>query len=204
MKGELRPLDIARFDVAWNRSWSGCPPATHLLRHRFAEQWVRFHTLPGSKRYASSETERDEILRRHHALLLALLGEATTGCRQTLMAVTCSWSVTSSPTRRDSAVAAAVPRATHWRSDDLATEPGFHSWQHHYASPLTLTDPELDGLLMCVADDMTDGVILTDVNCTWVFHPYDGGAEVLASSRQERDQLAAAYADWLPPVPSET
>ena len=201
MRGEVRTVDVAQFDVAWNRSWSGCPPAAHLLRRRFAGQWVRFHTLPGSKRYATREDERDEILRRHHALLQALLGDAMTGQR-TLVAITCAWSATPSPTPRDSAVAATTPRAAHWRSDDLATEPGFQSWQHHYASQLALTDPALGQLLMCVADDMTDGVILTNVTCTWVFHPYDGGADVFASSSKDRDRLSAAYADWLPPAPS--
>lgn len=50
---------------------------------------------------------------------------------------------------------------------------------------------------MCVANDMTDGVILTDAACTWVFHPYDGGAVVIAAGAEDRDRLATAHADWL-------
>jgi hypothetical protein len=94
-------------------------------------------------------------------------------------------------------------RSRHWRSHDLATEPGFHSWQHHYASPLGLRDPALDQLLLCVADDMTDGVILTNHTADWAFHPYDGGAEVFAPNAEAGDQLSATYADWAVPISPE-
>lgn len=189
-------VDVAGLDAAWNGSWSDCPPAARVLRHRFAAQRVRFHTLPDAKRYATSDGEPVEILRRHHALLEALFSDtgSTTG---SLVAITCSWSGTSSPTPRDQAVAATMPDAVHWRSDDLATEAGFHSWQHHYASRTDLADPALDQLLRCVANDMTDDVILTNTACAWVYHPYDGGAEVFAGSIQDRDRLSAAHADWL-------
>jgi len=46
-----------------------------------------------------------------------------------------------------------MPIADYWRSDDLATDPGFRSWQHHYASITTLASTDLDRLLMTVADD---------------------------------------------------
>ncbi len=65
-----------------------------------------------------------------------------------------------------------------------------------------MADPALDRLLLCVADDMTDGVILTNTTCDWVFHPYDGGADIFTNSTEDRDRLSAAYADWLPPSPS--
>jgi hypothetical protein len=193
-------VDIAAFGGAWNSSWDGCPPAAHLLRRRFPGRWLRFHTLPESKRYATSEAEHAEILRRHHLLLAALLGGIAPST-QALVAITCSWSATSQPTARDVAVAATTPGAVHWRSDDLATDPGFHSWQHHYVSETSLDDLALDDLLLCVADDMTDGVIMTNTTCGWAFHPYDGGVDVFAGSLQDRNRLAAAYAQWLPAPP---
>jgi hypothetical protein len=194
MRGEL--VDVTELAAAWNSSWSDAPPVARRLRYRFTAQRVRFHALPDAKRYATSDIERAEILRRHHTLLEALLGDARSDAGS-LVAITCSWSATSSPTPRDQAVAATTPDAIHWRSDNLATEPGFQSWQHHYASRMDMTDPALDQLLVCVANDMTDEVILTRATCAWVYHPYDGGAEVFAGSTEDRDRLAAAHADWL-------
>ncbi|MFF4448774.1 hypothetical protein [Streptomyces sp. NPDC001502] len=98
----------------------------------------------------------------------------------------------------DTTVAATTPRAAHWRSDDLATEPGFHAWQHHFVSATDLRDPALDRLLLCVADDMTDSVILTEPACAWAVHPCDGGVDVFVGSVAVRDELASAYAPWLP------
>jgi hypothetical protein len=66
-----------------------------------------------------------------------------------------------------------------------------------------MADPELDQLLLCVANDMTDGVIMTNDSCAWVFHPYDGGVDIFANSSEGRDQLSAMYADWLPSLPSK-
>ncbi len=31
----------------------------------------------------------------------------------------------------------------------------------------------------------------------WLYHPYDGGADVIARSSLERDGLAARYGSWL-------
>lgn len=197
MSGGGQSVDIAGLDRAWNRSWPKCPPAAHRLRRQFRERWVRFHALPEAKRYATSDAEHAEILRRHHTLLQDLLGDVTVGGGG-LVAITCSWSATGLPTPRDSAVAAATPGAAHWRSDDLATDPGFHSWQHHYVSAMDLHDPALDRLLLCVADDMTDGVILTGAGCAWAVHPYDGGMDVFAGSTEVRDRLAGRFAEWLP------
>jgi hypothetical protein len=195
MRGES--IDVAELDAAWNSSqWSDSAPAARVLRHRFAAQRVRFHTLPDAKRYATSDSERAEILRRHHALLEELLGDARSDAGS-LVAITCSWSSTLLPTPRDQAVAGITSDAVFWRSDDVATEPGFGSWQHHYASRMDMADPALDQLLLCVANDMTDAVILTNVTCAWVLHPYDGAVVIFAGSTEDRDRLSAAHADWL-------
>ncbi|MEV6525730.1 hypothetical protein AB0M43_27650 [Longispora sp. NPDC051575] len=189
-------MDIAGLDRAWGDLWQGSPPVARLLRGRFPERHVRFHTLPGGTRYASSPAEGAEILRRHHEILGELVGPERSNER--LVAVTCSWSATSEVTPRDIGVAAIMPEATHWRSDDRATEPGFHSWQHHFASEVRLGSPALDELLECVANDGTDEVTLTDSSCAWVYHPYDGGIDLFTRSTGVRDRLMIAYAEWLP------
>ena len=44
---------------------------------------------------------------------------------------------------------------------------------------------------------MYSGVIVTDVALRWLFHPYDGGMDVIAPSVRERDRLAARFHTWL-------
>src|SRR6266568_7951004 len=180
-EGVFQPVDVADLDVTWNNLWAAVPPVARLLRARFADRWVRFNALPNAKRYATSDAERAEVLRRYHALLEPLIDDVLTGA-QGLVVVTCSWSSTPVPVERDRGVATIVPEAVHWRSDNLATEPGFQSWQHHYVSRLTTAG--LDRLLVFVANDLTDGVIVTNDICSWVLHPFDGGAELFAGSSE--------------------
>nr|WP_156755361.1 hypothetical protein [Actinokineospora pegani] len=132
-------------------------------------------------------------------LLEALLNDTALPGDDALFAVTCSWSGTSQPTARDGMVARAVPAAVHWRSDDLATQPGYHSWHHYFVARTTVDDPALGQLLLLVASDGTDGVLLADRTLDWLYHPFDGGARVIAGSTDARDGLAAEYNAWLSP-----
>ncbi|WP_425586206.1 DUF3885 domain-containing protein [Streptomyces sannanensis] len=44
-------------DAAWESNWPGTLPLGHLLRSAWPDRWVRFHSLPESKRYADTEAE---------------------------------------------------------------------------------------------------------------------------------------------------
>lgn len=59
----------------------------------------------------------------------------------------------------------------------------------------------LDPLLRQVADDETGGVIIAPPDLRWLYHPYDGGADVIAPSTAERDALAKRFANFLSEQP---
>ncbi|BEL05387.1 hypothetical protein Q0Z83_035780 [Actinoplanes sichuanensis] len=191
-------MDPTELDAAWRAAWSGCPPVAGRLRAWYPGLAVRFHTLPNAQRYATSASERAEILRRHHALLEMVFEDAEP-VWDGLIAVTCSWSDSPVPTPRDDAVASTTPDAAYWRSENLATDPDLDSWQHHHISRLPLLGTSLDRLLLCVADDLTDGVLLTSAACASVYHPYDGGMDVFVPTADARDRLTSTFAAWLPP-----
>ena len=56
----------------------------------------------------------------------------------------------------------------------------------------------MDPLLRAIADDLCNGVIITDTALRRIYHPYDGGADVIMASTDERDHLKATHAEWLP------
>jgi hypothetical protein len=61
--------------LAWWQSHFGeIAPRGHLLRRALSERWVRFHSLPDSKRYAESADEYAELQRRHLAVASVLFG----------------------------------------------------------------------------------------------------------------------------------
>jgi hypothetical protein len=177
-------------------------PDLGTARGCLRDRWVRFHSLPGSKRYADNEEEYAELMRRHLAVLAELLSLEGGDRSRELVVVTASWSGPR-PAPRAAELTAALPAATYWTSvltDDSI--PADETWLHLWASAGHLHGEELPRLLRLVADDMTRGVIVTTAEMGWLYAPYDGGADVIAASPTHRDQLRRAHQEWLSAHPS--
>jgi hypothetical protein len=54
---------------AWDQWFPNCEPVAHHLRAAFPDRWVRFHSLPGAKRYADNDAEYATISERHNRIL---------------------------------------------------------------------------------------------------------------------------------------
>lgn len=179
----------------WEHRWGLDPDDVGNLRPN-SDRWVRFHSLPGSKQYADDEAEYQEILRRHRVVLEELASGERAGTH--LFVVVGSWSTTPVPAPLAAIVAAALPGAQHWWSA-LREEPDHDDdgvWDHYYIARLELDDPSLEDLLMRVADWWMQ-VAITAPGLDWLYHPYDGGADVYAASAADRDALRDRHADWL-------
>src|SRR5688572_12438686 len=117
----------------WDRRFPNCEPIGHHLRVAFADRWVRFHSLPDSKRYPEDETEYAELLARHNVVLGELAGP---GNRVVLL--TTGYSETSHPVRPDPELSEIDPGAVPWRTiamheaDEAFGDP---SYWHVLASP---------------------------------------------------------------------
>ncbi|MFJ2033942.1 hypothetical protein [Streptosporangium sp. NPDC087985] len=53
-----------------------------------------------------------------------------------------------------------------------------------------------------MADDEINGVLLGPPDLGWLYHPYDGGADVILSTRAERNGLKARHHTWLSDHPA--
>ncbi|MFC7384137.1 DUF3885 domain-containing protein [Sphaerisporangium rhizosphaerae] len=56
----------------WQANWLDCPPVGHELKRFHGSRWVRFHSLPESKRYADTPAEYEILPRRHNTVLSEL------------------------------------------------------------------------------------------------------------------------------------
>jgi hypothetical protein len=190
-------VDTEALTTLWDQRWPGYSKVAYRLRDIQA-RWVRFHTLPGSQRYPASEAEYGIVLGRHNELLTEL---ATS---RSLLLMTSGYS--EHPQPRDPARSPEMlkvhPDASYWTSACLNDEPDFESWIHLYASQLTWSAGCLDPLLRLVADYANANVLLTDSELRWLYHPYDGGMDVLLPSTAERDALRERYRDWLSTHPT--
>lgn len=182
--------ELAWLTSKWEAKFPGVQPIGHQVRND--ERWVRFHSLPESKRYAESEDEYEELLRRHHALLNKLAAPGTD-----LIAITASWSPTNYARSRPRALQASAPSAELWQSFVAEPDDDEAWFTNLFVSKLKNSPASLDRLLRLVADEGTADVFLTTAELNWLYHPYDGGADVIASSVEQRDSMRQEFADWL-------
>jgi hypothetical protein len=156
---------------------------------------VRFHRLPGSKRYPEDDAEYAEVLARHNAILGEL---ARPGAPVVL--VTTGYSASPVPPSSSPEVAAVDPGAAPWRTVAMhRVEEGFDepSYWHLFASAWEWWPGAFDPLVRLVADDAVANVLVVAPDCRWVLHPYDGGMDVIAEPPEARRLLRAKYAAWL-------
>ncbi len=194
-------VDLSAFDAAWRVRWPDSRPIGHELRSTAHKTWVRFHSLPESKRYAENNAEHREILTRHLTVLNDLSSSAATPIDD-LRVISLAWSGSAEPTQRDSELVSATSHAEYWQSlpYDLS-DPDYPYWVHLYVGRTSVGTDELRSLLRLVADDRTSEVIFAPATATWLYHPYDGGGDVIAPDLATRDALKRRYAEWLSPHP---
>jgi hypothetical protein len=93
-------MGTAGLTARWAEAWGDWRPVSHELPVRGNERWVRFHSLPGSKRYTGNEDEYAEVMRRHLTVLAELLSQDNADAERELMVVTVSWSDDPGPVPR--------------------------------------------------------------------------------------------------------
>lgn len=71
-----------------------------------------------------------------------------------------------------------------------------------YVSVASPGRSNLDRFSRAVADDRIAYAIIAPLDLRWVYHPYDGGADVIAPTAHDRDVLKNRHADWLSAHPA--
>jgi hypothetical protein len=172
----------------WSACFPDCSPVAYSLKYLFPPRWVRFHSLPESKRYPESEKEFELLLKRHNAVL----GNLTrTSPQVTLLTTEFSWE------NKPTVPPFQIEKAMYWR-----TVSENESFWHIYAESVTWVQGVFDTLVKRVAMDDLANVMICATDCEWLLHPYDGGMDVIVSSEQWRDRLRAEFSGWLSPHPA--
>jgi hypothetical protein len=190
-------VDTVALSRLWDVRWPGCSKLPHELRG-VRDRWVRFHALPDAKRYPATEAEYDVVLARHNVVMAELVTEPV------VLVLTAGYSQDPQPqaTCRSAETLAVHPDAVYWTSARIDDEPGLESWMHWFVSRLPWSVGRLDPLLRQVADHVIANVLVTDPGLRWLYHPYDGGMDVMLSSTVARDALRNRHHDWLSTHPS--
>jgi len=193
------PVD-SDFAAFWTSRYHSAKPTGWLMRSALARWWIRFHSLPLSKRYADTDEERSILLDRQNHLAAAVLGEGQS-----------CWLVQSHWITPDGGVDLAVqydpfresreyqlkPAFSFRRGEDDDDEPewnvlaGIVSWERG----------RFDDTLLRIADERAGPTLWMSANDGAVFAPYDGGVDLFLPQQKARDALRLKFADWLPSHP---
>ncbi|WP_432871737.1 DUF3885 domain-containing protein [Microbispora rosea] len=176
---------------AWRTRW-GRSPIAYRLRGWHADRWVRFHSLPESKRYAETEDEYEIILDRHHRVPTEL------GAEEGLYVIAVYFEDEQGRISPDPRHPNAVP----WLTIEPGDDSPFDVAVRLYVSLTSFDRQILDPLLRGAADEELIDVIIAPLDLRWLYHPYDGGADVIAPTAHDRDVLKNRHADWLSTHPA--
>lgn len=177
----------------WDANFSACAPIGSQLRIAFPERWVRFHYLPGSKRYADTETDIATALHRYGAVL-----DDVNQSRQAVVLVTTGYSSSNRPTRSYPTLAEIDGTAVPWRTMQMEDAGQDSSFWHFYASNHAWKPVHLNTLLRLVIDDELANLSIVAEDCSWVFCPYQGGMDVILANVKRRNELVQKHAAWIP------
>jgi hypothetical protein len=178
------------FVTSWRSFHPSGPPIAHILRDLPEEHWIRFHSLPLSKRYAETPEERQIVLERANTLASRVLGEGS-GC----------WLVQADPNFGD-ATDDSGPYCSITKLDlgfqfehrDVEDECTYRI----YSKQVTWISGAFDELISHRAED------LLPVPTMWVspdngaaFAPYDGGSDLFLATAHEAAKLKRDFTGWL-------
>ena len=180
--------------IFWTREFGDNLPVADELKWKFDERWFRIHTLPDSKRYAANESEYDEIFFRHNQILDDLFDSTND-----LILVSCTYSEDNKPTK-DSKLEAIGFQENIWRSLSNEEE-SYKYYRHLFFDERLWKVGSLNPLLRLVANDEVNEIMIISAEKNFVYHPYDGGADVILKDGQTRDNCKKKYEEWLPDRP---
>jgi hypothetical protein len=187
------------FRAFWRSHYGDCPPVGFLMRETFPDRWFRIHSLPESKRYASSAAELARLLARHNTIVTDLLGEGAP-----CVLVADPEYATHDPARargeRQFVALDLQPLMTIVEKEPKDIN---EAWSLSLAATRIQWRPRaLDDVLTDVANHLLGPLLIVAEGSGRVYAPYDGGADLFLESSAERDAFRSKYASWLSPDPT--
>ena len=184
------------FEQDWRTFYPNADPAGWMMRNAGAKHWLRFHSLPLSKRYADTDAERQILLYRQNTLASEVLGAG----RPCWLAQT-FWPVADNDAEARLHPLRAWPKYQFEFAFRFLTEkddPEFRKELTTYASRQPWQADAFDDLLWAAANEKAAYTLWMSCSTGAVFAPYDGGVDLFLPTDDHVKALKIKHPDWLP------
>ncbi len=188
-----------RFWGDWNRFHPDCTPIGYRLKSQAESRWLRFHSLPESKRYPETPTEEAILLDRQTRIAQEVLGE-NTPCWMVLESWHDLFRKPVLPFRNYHyyLLQHRTRRRFGFKGVGVVDVPEDDCHFRVYATPRKWHAHAFDDLLLEIADDKLDMFWVSRVTGA-IFAPYDGGVDLILPDPAQKEELRQTYAEWLSP-----
>lgn len=181
-----------QFGKFWGEHFRGCDPIAHRLRVQLKDKWVRFHSMPESKRYPDSNEDLRGAIERMLVLADQVLG-AGSQC----------WMVANpyikAPALQPNVIDEfSLYPCLEWvdteevlDGESLVSHAGVQIW----------TKDRFVSLLKRIAIGECEQIMWVSQQHYSVFAPYDGGVDLILPDEKTSTSIALKYSNWLSPFP---
>ena len=184
---------IEELNKFWNKEFNGSSPEADNLKHVYKNRWVRFHSLPESKRYPENEDEFLEVFRRHNIVLQELCGN-----ENKVLVILPEYSENRLPTKPEPELSSIFSMSVPWCTLQQHEDDEEHEFYWHlHVTEVEYSGCEFNSLFRMVANEEVSNVMIISISNSMVFHPYDGGADIILESAEKRNQLKDNHNEWL-------
>lgn len=187
----VEETNLKSLNDAWSQAVGDELPVAHDFKWKLADRWLRIHTLRDSKRYPETEAEYLEVLRRHNQVL-----DSEVGCGSTFYLVVPGGDQIREPVGPANIDLEGLS-LKFWRTEKEEIDETETFYEHYFFSESSWESGSLDPILRKVVDEEIYGVILFCPSQKILYHPYDGGSDLIFETAVERDAASIRYADWL-------
>lgn len=182
--------DQPSFLSFWTTHFDGHNPVGHNLRNSLHLRWVRFHSLPESKRYAETEEEWTILFDRHNRLADEVLGDSGR-----------CWLVVCRDLDDPEAESAEYLDRfdfKRWFSWSEKDELGEASEWPVFAAETIWHGGHFNELIRKVANWEECFLLFVSQETSAIFAPYDGGIDLILPSGTHASILKAKFPQWRP------
>jgi hypothetical protein len=180
------------FETLWRQYHPTAQPLGWILRDVEESNWVRFHSLPESKRYPDDDAEKATILLRQNILADEVLGAEASSW------LVCCRAVGGGPERHMRPYRSLIARYNMTKVWSFTADADLRF--SAYAARVTWRAGTFDDVLLQIADDEVSALWVSETTGA-VFAPYDGGIDCILASPAEMQGMKAQHRAWLSQYP---